>query len=89
MMPEAASSVADFGAVILLSLFFSGEGSSVGSTLLLILAFIVLVAAIGVALAEVERLERVSSVLRRLQDTSAQIRVRGALVFLIGFAVLA
>ena len=88
-MPEAASSVADFGAVILLSLFFSGEGSSVGSTLLLILAFIVLVAAIGVALAEVERLERVSSVLRRLQDTSAQIRVRGALVFLIGFAVLA
>ena len=48
-----------------------------------------LVAAIGVALAEVERIERVSSVLRRLQDTSAQIRVRGALVFLIGFAVLA
>ena len=36
-----------------------------------------LVAAIGVALAEVERLERVSSVLR------------GVLVFLIGFAVLA
>ena len=38
MMPEAASSVADFGAVILLSLFFSGEGSGVGSTLLLIVA---------------------------------------------------
>jgi Kef-type K+ transport system membrane component KefB len=85
----AASSVADFGAVILLSLFFSGEGSSVGSTLLLIVTFIVLVVAIGVALAKVERFGRVSSVLQRLQDTSAQIRVRGALVFLIGFAVLA
>jgi Kef-type K+ transport system membrane component KefB len=85
----AASSVADFGAVILLSLFFSGEGSSVGSTLLLIVTFMVLVVAIGAALAKVERFGRVSSVLQRLQDTSAQIRVRGALVFLIGFAVLA
>jgi Kef-type K+ transport system membrane component KefB len=85
----AGSSIADFGAVILLSLFFSGEGTSVGSTLLLITAFVLLVAAIGVALAEVEHLERVSSALRRLQDSSAQIRVRGALLFLIGFAWLA
>ena len=40
----AGSSVADFGAVILLSLFFSGDSSSVGSTFLLIGAFVVLVA---------------------------------------------
>ena len=85
----AASSVADFGAVILLSLFFSGDSSSVGSTLLLIGAFVVLVAAIGITVAEIEHLDRLSAVLRRLQDTSAQIRVRGALLFLIGFAVLA
>src|ERR671917_1190568 len=32
----AGSSIADFGAIILLSLFFSGDSSSVGSTLLLI-----------------------------------------------------
>jgi Kef-type K+ transport system membrane component KefB len=83
------SSVADFGAVILLSLFFSGNSSSVGSTLLLIGAFVVLVAAIGVAIAEIEHLGRLSMVLRSLQDSSAQIRVRGALLFLIGFAVLA
>src|SRR5918995_680659 len=82
----AGSSIADFGAIILLSLFFSGEGTSVGSTLLLITAFVLLVATIGVALAEVEHLRRVSSALRRLQDSSAQIRVRGALLFLIGFA---
>ncbi|HET7481146.1 MAG TPA: cation:proton antiporter, partial [Rubrobacteraceae bacterium] len=83
------SSVADFGAVILLSLFFSGDSSSVGSTLLLIGAFVVLVAAIGIALAEIEHLERLSMVLQKLQDSSAQIRVRGALLFLISFAVLA
>ena len=83
------SSVADFGAVILLSLFFSGNSSSVGSTLLLIGAFVVLVAAIGVAIAEIEHLGRLSMVLRSLQDSSAQIRVRGALLFLIGFASLA
>jgi Kef-type K+ transport system membrane component KefB len=83
------SSVADFGAVILLSLFFSGDSSSVGSTLLLIGAFVVLVAGIGITVAEVEHLGRLSMVLRSLQDSSAQIRVRGAFLFLIGFAVLA
>src|SRR5215217_4990496 len=85
----AGSSVADFGAVILLSLFFSGDSSSVGATLLLIGAFVVLVAAIGITVAEVEHLGRLSMVLRNLQDSSSQIRVRGALLFLIGFAVLA
>jgi Kef-type K+ transport system membrane component KefB len=85
----AGSSVADFGAVILLSLFFSGDSSSVGATLLLIGAFVVLVAAIGITVAEFEQVGRLNAVLLRLQDTSAQIRVRGALLFLIGFAVLA
>jgi Kef-type K+ transport system membrane component KefB len=85
----AGSSIADFGAVILLSLFFSGDSTSVGFTLLLIGAFVVLVAAIGISLAAIERLGRLSTVLRSLQDSSAQIRVRGALLFLIGFAVLA
>lgn len=82
------ATIADFGAVILLSLFFSGEGG-VGSTLLLIGAFVLLVVAIGVALTEVERFGRLTRVLQRLQDSSAQIRVRGALLFLVGFAVLA
>src|ERR671933_1970252 len=73
----AGSSIADFGAIILLSLFFSGDSSSVGATLLLIGAFVVLVIATGGALAEVERSSRLGSVLLRLQDSSAQIRVRG------------
>src|SRR5215211_2115782 len=85
----AGSSIADFGAIILLSLFFSGDSSSVGSTLLLIGAFVVLVIATGVALAEVEHSSRLSSALVRLQDTSAQIRVRGAFLLLIGLVVVA
>src|SRR5215216_670742 len=85
----SASSIADFGAVILLSLFFSGDSSSVGSTLLLIGAFVVLVIATGVALAEVEHSSRLSSALVRLQDTSAQIRVRGAFLLLVGLVVIA
>ena len=85
----AGSSIADFGAIILLSLFFSGDSSSVGATLLLIGGFVVLVIAAGVALAEIEHSSRLRSALRRLQDSSAQIRVRGAFLLLIGFAVLA
>jgi len=85
----AACSIADFGAIILLSLFFSEDSTSVGATLLLISGFVVLAIAIAVALAEAERWGRLTSALGRLQDTSSQIRVRGALLLLLGFAVLA
>ena len=84
----AAASIADFAAVILLSLFFSG-GAGVGSTLLLLGGFLLLVAAIGVALAGISRLDALRSTLQNLQDSSAQIRVRGAFLLLVGFAVLA
>jgi len=85
----AGSSIADFGAIILLSLFFSEDSSSVGSTVLLIGGFVVLVVAIGLAVAEAERSSRLSSTLARLQDSSAQIRVRGAFLLLIGLVVVA
>lgn len=85
----AGSSIADFGAIILLSLFFSGDSSSVGATLLLIAGFVALVVATGVALAGIEHSRRVSSALRKLQDSSAQIRVRGAFLLLVGLVVIA
>ncbi len=85
----AAASIADFAAVILLSLFFSGGAGSVGATLLLLGGFLLLVAVVGVALAGVSRLDPLRSTLQRLQDSSAQIRVRGAFLLLVGFAVLA
>src|SRR5919204_3477402 len=73
----AAASVADFGAVILLSLFFSREGSGPGAQLLLIGGLVLLAALVGVALARAGRSVRLSEDLGRLQDSSAPIRVRG------------
>jgi Kef-type K+ transport system membrane component KefB len=86
----AAASIADFGAIILLSLFFSGKGStSTASTLILLGVFGLVVVVVGLAIAGVEHSMRLSSVLQRLQDTTAQIRVRAAFVLLIGFTALA
>ena len=86
----AAASIAEFGAIILLSLFFSGKGStSTAGTLTLLGMFGLAVALVGVAIAGVERSISLSRVLRRLQDTTAQIRVRAAFVLLIGFTALA
>jgi Kef-type K+ transport system membrane component KefB len=85
----AASSIADFGAIILLSLFFSGKGSSTTGTLILLGIFALLVGLIGLAIAGVERSSGLSRVLIRLQDTTSEIRVRGAFVLLIGFVALA
>src|SRR3954453_20539727 len=84
----AAGSIADFGAIILLSLFFSGHGST-GSTLLLIGCLFALAAAVFVFVRGAERSTAVMNALLRLQDTTAQIRVRAAVVLLVGFAALA
>jgi Kef-type K+ transport system membrane component KefB len=85
----SASSIADFGAVILLSLLFSGEGSGPGSTVILLGAFAVLAVVIGLVLAGAGRSMRISQTLLRLQDTTAEIRVRGAILLMVGFAALA
>src|SRR5436305_4264340 len=86
----AAASIADFGAIILLSVFFSGKGStSTAATLILLGVFGLVVGLVGLAIAGVEHSMSLSGVLRRLQDTTAQIRVRAAFVLLIGFTALA
>src|SRR3954471_24444940 len=84
----AAGSIADFGAIILLSAFFSGEGST-GSTLLLIGCLFGVAIAVWAFVKGAERSRAVMSDLNRLQDTTAQIRVRAAVVLMIGFAALA
>ena len=85
----AAGSIADFGAVILLSLLFSRESTSTTTKVILLVGLFVLAALIGLAVAGVEHSARVRAVLKRLQDTTAQIRVRAAFVLLIGFVALA
>jgi Kef-type K+ transport system membrane component KefB len=83
----AAASIADFGAIILLTIFFSGEGGT-GSTLLLLGALFALAATVLLVVRGAEHSMRIRADLLRLQDTTAQIRVRAAIVLLVGFAAL-
>ncbi len=84
----AAGSVADVGAIVLLSLLFSGEGGT-ASTAVLIGGLALFALCVYGVLRTAERSRAVRRDLMQLDDTSAQIRIRGALLLLIGFAALA
>jgi Kef-type K+ transport system membrane component KefB len=84
----AAASIADFGAIILLTVFFSGEGGT-GSTLLLLGSLFGLAVAVCAVVRGAERSMRIRADLLRLQDTTAQIRVRAALALFVAFAAVA
>ncbi len=85
----AAASLADFGTIILLTLFFSREATGAGTKLLLLAGFAALAAVVAIGLLELEQSMGLSKVLLRLQDTTAQIRVRGAFLLLAGLVALA
>ncbi len=85
----AAASVADFAAVLVLSLVFSTEGGSAGERLVMVGLFALLVVVTGIVVATAGRSQRIGSVLLRLQDTTAEIRVRAAVVLLVAFVALA
>ena len=85
----AAASVADFAAVVLLSLFFSSSGGSTGARVVVLGAFAGLVAVTALVVSGAARSMRLGQVLIRLQDTTAEIRVRCAVLLLVAFTVLA
>ena len=88
----AASSLAEFGTILLVSLFFSTSSSGtpgLGSNVFLLVAFSVLVVVIGLGMMEAGRSLRVSATLRALEDTSAQLGVRAAVLLLVLFVALA
>jgi len=85
----AASSVADFAAVLLLSLLFSGEDTETGAKVALLAAFVVLVVVVAIVVRWSGRSMQLGDVVMRLQDTTAEIRVRAAMLMLLGFVVLA
>ncbi len=85
----AAATIADFATVILLSLFFSGESGSAATTALLLAALFVVSVLIALTIAGVQQSRRVRDTLVRLQDTTAQIRVRGAFVLMVGLVAMA
>lgn len=85
----AGASIAEVVPIVLLSLLFSEHSAGIGSQLALLVTFLVFVAAVGLFIFGAERSQRVSQVLLGLQETTAEIRVRGAFALLLLFAALA
>ena len=85
----AGASIAEIATIVLLSLFFSEETSSVGVRFVLLGLFGLFVVAVGVAVLGAEHSLRISATLLRLQDTTAEIRIRASFLLLAVFVVLA
>jgi Kef-type K+ transport system membrane component KefB len=85
----AGSSIADFGTVILLALFFSREATSPIAQLVLLTAFGTIAAAIVFAAFGISRHGPITAVMLKLQYSTAQIRVRGAVFLLITLVAIA
>ncbi len=83
------ATLGDFTAVLLLSLLFSRDASGTGSKLVLLGVFVLLLVVIAVSVAGLGRRMKISQLLVRLQDTTAQIRVRGAMLLLVALVVVA
>jgi Kef-type K+ transport system membrane component KefB len=73
----AAAAVAEFGAVILLSFFYSGERSGPGTEIFHLSLFCVLAALLLFSLTHGAQFKRLTDAIDRLEGTSAQIGVRG------------
>ena len=81
--------MADFAAIVVLSFFFSSSGGSAGAKVVLLAAFAAMVAVTGVVVLRAGRSMRLGDLLIRLQDTTAEIRVRLAVVLLVAFVAFA
>jgi Kef-type K+ transport system membrane component KefB len=84
-----AAALAEVGPIILLSLLFSATSKTSAERLASLLVFIALLALSGLALGRVRRMDGLERLLNRLEDRSAQLRVRAALTLALGFGVLA
>jgi Kef-type K+ transport system membrane component KefB len=85
----ASATFADVAAILLITLLFSEESSDLGARVVLLATFVGVVAVVGLAVVASERWAGLTNLVRQLQDTAAEIRVRGAVVLLLGFVVLA
>jgi Kef-type K+ transport system membrane component KefB len=85
----AAASVADFAAVGLLTVFFSQTATGTGTKLALLAGFAVLAVVTALALSRAGMSMGLDALLTRLQDTTAEIRVRVAVLLLVAFVAVA
>lgn len=85
----AAATLADVTAIVLLSLLFSETEGGPGATVALLIGLVVLAVVLAVLVPRTGMSMRVSAEFTRLADTTAQLRVRGAVLLLLGFTALA
>jgi Kef-type K+ transport system membrane component KefB len=85
----AGASIAEIATIVLLSLFFSGEASGIGAKLVLLALFGLFVVAVAFAVLGAEQSRRISGALLRLQDTTAEIRIRASFALLALLVALA
>ena len=85
----AGASVAEVVPVVLLSVLFAARGTSVPASLLLLVLFGLLVVALAGVITRAGRLPALSDALLALQDTTAEIRVRGTFALLLVLSAVA
>ena len=85
----AGASAGEITAVVLLSVFFSEHGGALGGRLLLLALLGLFAITVVMLIRGAERSMRLGDVINRLADTTAQIRVRLAVLLLIGLAAIA
>jgi len=88
-MIMAAGSLAELAPLVLLSVFFSASSKNPGAELGLLAGFIGLTAAIVVVTQRVRVWGPLREVVHRLENTSAQLRVRLAITFALAFSAVA
>ena len=85
----AGAALAEVVPVMMLSLLFSATSSTSAGRVSSLVALLAVLAAIGLALGRVRNLAALDRLLDRLEDHSAQLRLRAALTLTLAFAVLA
>ena len=85
----AGATLGDFGAIIALSLLFSRDAATASTRFTLLAVFVSLIALVVWAIRAGGRRMRLEDVIARLADTTAQIRIRGVVLLIIAFALLA
>ena len=73
----AAGAIAEFGAVVLLSFFYSGQDKGATTEILHLSLFVLVAALVLFSIRRGSQMRRVREAIDRLEGTSAQIRVRG------------
>lgn len=85
----AAAALAEVATILLLSLLFSAASRTTASRLASLAIFLCLLGALALALSRVRRLAALERLLDRLENRSAQLRVRATLTLALAFGVLA